>query len=415
MNLQKGWASARICGRFGRLKLILSMLALSAASAATAAPTDWAASWSAPPAAPVLAAPSFWPDIPLTPALDNQTIVQVVRLSSGGRRLRIRLSNEFGDAPLDVGDVRVAPLRPDGTVDEQAARKVTFSGAARAVIPAHAPLVSDPIDLTVTPLSRLQIRVYLPGPTGPATAHFQAAAKSAISPPGDYTDRSFTPAQVTGMRLFLSEVDVQRDRRAPVVVAFGDSITDGVGSTDDADHRWPDFLAERLAPTGAAVINAGIGGNQLLRDAGVAGWGQSGLARLDRDVLAVPGVTHLIVLEGINDISNDPAPTAQALIAGYRQIIARAHAKGLKIILGSILPVKGSWVFKPEKEALRQTVNAWILSQHEADGVVDFDAAVRNPDDPSSIRKELQSGDWIHPNDAGYRVMSEAVNLSLFK
>ncbi len=402
-------------GIIARRSFIAGVLSLCAATSVAAKPADWIASWAAPPAPPLLVAPSFWPTAPLTPAPDNQTIVQVVRLSAGGHRLCIRLSNEFGTAPLTVGTVRVAPLSPDGKADESKARAVTFSGAMHAVVPPHAPLVSDPIDLATAPLSRIRISIYLPAATGPATAHFQAAATAEISPAGDYTDRPFTPAATAPMRLFLTEVDVQRERRGPVVVTLGDSITDGVGSTDDADHRWPDVLAERLAPAGGAVVNAGIGGNQVLQDAAVTAWGQGALARLDRDVLAVPGATHLVVLEGINDITSSSGLTADALIAGYRQIIDRAHAHGLKVVLGTILPVKHSWMFTPQNEALRASVNAWILSQHESDGVVDFDAAVRDPADPSSMRKALQSGDWIHPNDLGYRTMGEAVDLKVFR
>lgn len=398
-----------------RLGTMLCALALGAATAADAAPAQWVASWAAPPARPLLAAPPYWPNAPLTPSLHDQTVIQVVRLSAGGRRLRIRLSNEYGSAPLTIGEVRVAPLDGDGKPIEEAARQVTFSGSPQALIPAGAPLVSDPVDLPTGPLSRIRIGLYLPGETGPATAHFQALATAQISPPGDFADRPFTPVATKPMRIFLSEVDVERKEGGPLVVALGDSITDGVGSTLDADRRWPDVLAERLGSAGGAVVDAGIGGNQVLRDGVLTAYGQSALARFDRDVLSVPGATHLIVLEGINDISNPPMPTAEALIAGYRQMIARGHAHGLKVILGTIIPDKGAWCYSAETEAVRRAVNAWILSQHEADGTVDFDAAVRDPADPSKMRANLQSGDWLHPNDLGYRAMGEAIDLNLFR
>jgi lysophospholipase L1-like esterase len=306
-------------------------------------------------------------------------------------------------------------LSADGRTVEGEARDVTFSGSAQALIPAHAPLVSDSVDLATEPLSRLRISLYLPGQTGLATAHFQAQATAEISPAGDFTDRPFTPVATRPMRLFLTEVDVERRTRGPVVVAIGDSITDGVGSTLDADRRWPDVLAERLRPLGGAVVDAGIGGNQVLKDGALPPYGENALARFDRDVLSVPGATHLIVLEGINDIGNPPMPTAEELIAGYRQMIARARAHGLKVILGTILPDKGAFYYSEKTEAVRRAVNAWILSQHEADGAVDFDAAVRDPADPTKIRADLQSGDWLHPNDLGYRAMGEAIDLKLFR
>ena len=207
----------------------------------------------------------------------------------------------------------------------------------------------------------------------------------------------------------------------PVIVAFGDSITDGYLSTTGANRRWPDRLAERLTARfpgrAVAVVNAGIGGNRVLSEGAIAIFGQSALSRFDRDVLSVPGATHVIVLEGVNDLgaSRTAPPTAAELIAGYRQLIARAHAHGLKIIGATILPYGGAGYFGAPGEAQRQAINTWIRTGHEFDGVTDLDAATRDPAKPERLRADLQSGDWLHPNDAGYRVMGEAVDLGLFR
>lgn len=400
-------------GAYGVAGVLAAVLLAAPAEAATA----WRGSWGASPAQPMTAANPRLPPTFASPTIAGQTVVQHVRLSAAGQRLRIRLSNEFGQKALAVGRVRVALEDARGQVVAGTEREVTFAGDRAATIPAQAPLVSDPVALATPALAKLRISLYFPDEAGPCTCHADGRAEAELSPPGDFTDKPFTAVATTQARTFLSGVEVE-GAPGPVVVAFGDSITDGYLASVGGERRWPDRLAERLAASGqrtTAVVNAGIGGNRVLSPASIPIFGIAALARFDRDVLAVPGVSHVVVLEGVNDLGSAPAPTAEALIAGYRQIVERAHAHGVKVILGTIVPYGGAAYWRPEGEASRQAINAWIRTQKEADGVVDFDAAIRDPAKPERMRAELQGGDWLHPNDAGYRAMGEAVPLGLLR
>ena len=408
-----------------RLLAIICALAL-VAGEAHAAGARWIGSWVAPPAPP-MAAPANNPGRG-TPTFDNQTIVQLVRLSAGGQRLRLRLSNEYGPQPLAIGAARVALVDASGAVVPGSDRPVTFAGGRAATLPPNAPLLSDPVALPTKALSKLRVSLYLPSDTHGCSCHMLGVERVLVSPPGDWTEKPL-PAPATAApgarppeyRAFLSGVQVETaGPAAPVIVAFGDSITDGYGSTAGANHRWPDRLAERLTAASAgrpvAVVNAGISGNRVLSDnLQVPIFGQSALSRFDRDVLSVPGATHLIILEGVNDLGGKPAPSADMLIAGYRQLIARAHEHGLKIYGATIIPYGGAGYFTAQGEAERAKINAWIRTAHEFDGVVDLDAAIRDPARPERMKADLQSGDWLHPNDAGYRVMGDAIDLKLFR
>jgi lysophospholipase L1-like esterase len=401
-----------------RLALACALLLLP--MSARAAPV-WMESWAASPAAPTTPADGAT-GTRYNPAFDNQTLVQVVRLSAGGRRLRIRFTNEYGRAPLAIGAARVGVLGQDGRLVAGSKRVLVFGGKTSVTLPAGKPLLSDPVDLAVTPLSSLRIGLYLPGAVRQCTCHVTGGQHLMISPPGDYTERPFASVDPgrPDYRAFLSAVDVESRTAGPVIVALGDSITDGYKSTDDANRRWPDRLAEHLIASAGgrpvAVVNAGISGNRLLADGFIPPMGTSALARFDRDVLAVPGVTHLIILEGVNDLGavGIPLPGAERMINAYRQLIERAHGRGIKVIGATILPYEGSWYFHPEGEAVRQAVNRWIRTGGGFDRVIDFDALMRDPRHPARLKADLQAGDWLHPNDAGYKTMGDAVDFRLF-
>jgi lysophospholipase L1-like esterase len=388
----------------------------------------WIGSWGASPLPPTQAAGPF----PGTPTFTDQTIRQIVRLSAGGEQVRLRLTNEYGAQPLTIGAAHVAIADGEGAITPGSERIVTFAGGPTAVLPAGTPLLSDPIDLEVDDLAMLSVSLYFPGDTGACTCHATGMQATFVSAPGDHTAGTFTPAETIQARAFLSGVEVLADGPGGVVVAFGDSITDGVGSTPGANRRWPDFLAERLAERRRGgtfgVVNHGISGNRVLGD----GAGESALARFDRDVLSVPGVTHVIVFEGVNDLGfafgrfegplaalrnlMPPGVTVneEMLIAGYRQLIARAHAAGLTIYGATIAPYEGAAYFSAEGEAARQAVNAWMRDSGEFDAVLDFDAVLRDPAKPSQMRAGLHSGDFLHGSDAGYNALAEAIDLSLF-
>lgn len=387
----------------------------------------WIGSWGASPLPP---SPAMGP-FPATPAFNDQTIRQVFRLSAGGDALRVRFSNEYGTKPLEIGAARLVLLDADGKPRAGSERMVSFAGAEGAVIPAGAPLLSDPIELPVPDLAAVAVSLYLAGDTGPCTCHQVGMQDAQVSGPGDHTAAGFEPAGTLPARAFITGIEVRNPAAGGAIVAFGDSITDGVGSTPGANRRWPDLLAERLAARGGArfgVVNHGISGNRVLN----SGAGESALARFDRDVLSVAGVTHVIVFEGVNDLGigfgrfegpmramQDAMPpsgpvTVQTMIAGYRQLIARAHARGVKIIGATIAPYEGAAYWTPEGETARQAINAWIRESGEFDAVLDFDAVLRDPAQPTRMEDGLHSGDFLHGSDAGYRALAESIDLSLF-
>jgi len=385
------------------------------------------------PAAPAVPAPqgqTFAP--PPYVHFTNQTLRQIVHTTIGGSKARVVLSNAYGTAPVTIGGAHLAIRDKEGSIQAASGRPLTFSGKATITIPANAVIYSDPVTLAVPQMADLAIDLYLPGSTNtPATLtmHGGAFQTSYVSETGNYVGKPTIPVVSTTRSWFLlSRVDVVAPDSTGAVVAFGDSITDGAASTADTNNRWPDHLARRLLAQGIkmGVLNAGIGGNRVLGEATVppgvdtraVGAGINALARFERHVASLPGVTHVIVLEGINDIGNarqNPTPTAEDLIAAHKQLIEQAHARGLKIYGATLTPFWGAAYYSDAGEAKRQSLNEWIRSGKAYDGVVDFDKATRDPNDPKKLFEKYDSCDYLHPSDAGYKAMGDAIDLSLFK
>jgi lysophospholipase L1-like esterase len=354
------------------------------------------------------------------PALNfnGQTLRQIVRTSTGGSRVRVTVSNTFGTTPLSIGGASIAQRDKDATIVVGSALALTFDGEPDITIPAGAYVLSDPADLAVSAVSDLAIDLYLPGDTAagtsPLTMHTVAAQTNYVSTSGNHVGVADLPVMTTTLSwFFLARVEVMAPRSVGAVVAFGDSITDGTRSTPDTNNRWPNHLTKRFMENGIemGVLNTGIAANRVLGE-----WrGVNALARFDRDVLTQSAVTDVVVMEGINDLRVDPSVTAGDMIWGYRQLIARAHARGLRIYGATLLPCEDSGRWTPEVESKRQEINDWIRTSDAYDGVIDFDAAVRDPDTPSKLLPEYDSSDHLHPSDAGYEAMAAAVPLEFFR
>lgn len=351
---------------------------------------------------------------------NNQTVRMIVRSSIGGKRLRVRLTNSFGAAPVVVGAAHIAVRGKESEIVPATDRALSFNGKPGCTIGPGVVLLSDPVELNVPKVSDLAVSLYFPGETGPPTALNGGLHTAYISKEGDLTAQAAIPDALTTLSYyFLAGVDVLAPPQSSLIVAFGDSITEGARSTPNTDHSWPALLAARLAAnkatTNIGIVNLGIGGNRILRDQ----TGASALARFDRDVLSQPGVKWMMWLEGINDIgrgSTNPADavTAEELIGGYKQLIERAHTHGIKVIGCTLTPYEGAGYSSENGEVLRQALNTWIRTSGAYDAVVDFDAATRDPNSPRRFRPDLDPGDHLHPNDTGYQAMADAVNLSIF-
>ena len=344
----------------------------------------------------------------------------IVRVSIGGEELRVRFSNAFGSAAVTIGDAHVALTDKGAAIVPGTDRALTFSGRALFTIPPGALVLSDPVKLHVPALGSVTVSVFLPDTRGPASWHELSSETTYISGPGDLCASADMPGAKTEVSWYLlSGVDVLASERSAAIVTLGDSITDGANSTPDANHRWPDSLAEQVSKRGGAnggafgVLNEGISGNRLLHDVD----GPNALARFGRDVLAQEGVRYLIVLEGINDIGwphmqdgkyAGDAVSADEMIAALRQIAERAHAHGIRVFGATLTPFGGAFYQTTDGEAERQAVNDWIRTSGVFDGVIDFDRVTRDPQQPERFLPAYDSGDHLHPGDAGYKAMGEA-------
>jgi lysophospholipase L1-like esterase len=357
------------------------------------------------------------------PSFDNQTIRMVVHTSIAGSGARITLSNRFSDSPLTVASVDVAEQDTGGAAVPGTSRTVTFDQADSVTIPAGEQLVSDVIPIEVQAEESLLVSLYLPTSTGTSTWHSDAFDTTYIAS-GNHTDDESAMgfATTTTSWYYLAGLDVMSRTARGTVVAFGDSITDGYASSLGTYHRWPDHLARRLdaepGPQRLSVVDAGIGGNRVLTDVPNPWQGVSALKRFRHDALGQPGVTDVILLEGINDIGNNAGPnngplTAQDLINGYLSLINEAHVAGVNIIGATLLPDKGNGYYTSAGEFIRQDVNHWIRTSGAFDGVIDFDRAMRSPYDAAALWPAYDSGDHIHPNDAGMEAMANAIDLTL--
>ena len=360
------------------------------------------------------------PILPLPERLENQTVRMVVRTTVGGPQVRLQLSNALGYEPITIAATHIALEDKGSSIVSGSDRAVTFGGQGRVKIPPGALIVSDPVDLPVHPLTALAISLYVRGPVTQLTTH-QLGLHTTYVASGDATaSQSLPDARENNSYLWLTGVEVKATSSERTIVAFGDSITDGYATTPNADRAWPSRLFERTLEGTVgphwAIVNLGISGNRVLHD----GTGTNALARFDRDVLSRSGVRWIIFLEGINDISFPAIPgapeedriTAEDLIAGYRLFIAKAHLHGIRIIGATLLPWEGVWTFTAKGEAIRQQVNGWIRTGKAFDRVVDFDAVTRDAAHPTRLRPDFDSGDHVHPNDAGNRAMADAIDLT---
>lgn len=355
------------------------------------------------------------------PNIDNQTMRLIVHTSAGGSALRLRLANYHGDEPLHLGAVGVALQSEGSGIQPGSSKAVTFGSMASITIPRGAVVMSDPLAYDVPPLTNLSISLYLPESAGFITSHNLGVQTNYNSTPGNHvTSASLPVAEEVIVFNLLTAIDVIPNEDISTIAMVGDSITDGYGSTVSGNQRWPNQFARRLYADSSisnfAIASGAISGNRVTTE-GSARFGENLQARFERDVLALSNVTHMVLLEGINDIgmsSRAELISADSIIAGYKQIIARAHARGIKVIGATLTPYEGAVYYTPEGEAVRQAVNSFIRTGGAFDGVIDFESAVKDPANPTRIRADFTT-DNLHPNDAGYKAMADMIDLDLFR
>ena len=396
------------------------MLLALAAAGCVASPTvnrpsaeRWVATWATAPQ--LTEARNMAP----APGLAGNTLRQALRVSIGGSRLRVHFSNEYGKSPLVIRAAQLAPYRGSGAIDPATGGALAFDGQPGVTIPAGQVAASDPREFEVAPMADLALTTWFGEVPGDLTGHPGSRMTSYIQQGDAVSAPSLSAGVQTEHWYAMTGIDVVAPGAAAVAI-LGNSITDGRGSTTNGNDRWPDMLSRRLRANPAtrqvAVLNLGTGGNCVLR----ACLGPAGLDRFQRDILDQPGVRWVMVLEGVNDIGGVRTAAAsdsvaRALITAYQRMIAQAHARGLRIYGATILPFAGSGYASPDHERARTTVNEWIRTSGAFDAVVDFDAALRDPGDPARLRPDADTGDHLHPNAEGYRLMGEAIDLMLFR
>ena len=412
------------CLRFTTLAAILAGLLAFGSQSLAADNEDWIGTWTAS------AQPVWDTDFPVPLGFPrnywNQTVRQVARVSIGGDQVRVVLSNEYGARPLTIGEAHVALAAEDGKIKEGSDHALTFGGSPSITIPPGAPAISDPVDFKVDPLTELSVSLFFPEVAEATTMHWDGHQTAYVGAGNKVSDVDLASDSTQTQRVFLSGIMVDAPEGARAVVTFGDSITDGDGSTVDGNDRWPDDLAARLVAAGGtpvAVLNQGISGAKVLTDR----MGTNALARFDRDVLSQAHADTVILMMGINDVGwpgcglapDDPEPTAAEIIDGYKQLIERAHTHGMHIIGATLTPFGGAFsgtafdgYYTDEKEKIRVALNDFIRSG-AFDGVIDFDKIVVDPSMPGHIQADYDKGDHLHPNPAGYKAMAESIDLGM--
>jgi lysophospholipase L1-like esterase len=411
-----GGFKVKMCFRFAVVLLIAASSVAAQSTAAKSASSKWVGTWAA---SPFDGDP--WHQVP---TLVDSTLREIVHTSIAGTALRVRLTNEFGREPLRIDAATIASSAGLSSVDAASLHDLTFGGSASIVIPPGAEVLSDPVAMATSAFANLAISLYMPlQQVSDVSVHSSAQQDNFIQTGNHVRDPSFASPVVTPSWYFLKGVDVEpTSERAAAVVAYGDSITDGALSTENANHRWPDYLAVRLqnnpATAQLSVLNEGIGGNCVL----IHCVGPNALARFDRDVLSQAGVKYVIVLESINDIGSLHNPnrpeyklTAEDLEQGLAQLVARAHEHGIKVFGATLTPYKGAGYFTEKGEQIREAVNQWILTSGVFDGAIDFDKATRDPANPLTYSSQADGGDHLHPKDAGYSSMADSIDLNLFR
>lgn len=383
--------------------------------AATPPPDRWVGTWATSPMGQASKEGGY--------GSGDMTLREIVHVSMGGPLLRVVLTNEFGTEPLLIGAVHVALASKGGAISLASANAVTFGGKSSITIPAGAMAVSDPAGLALPAFADVAVSLFVPAQViHQVSAHGFADQTNYVSVGNEVSRVKLTDAKEVYSWPFLKGVDVKVGGGSGSIVCFGDSITDGALSTRDANSRWPDLLARRLQGNKKTaqfgVLNEGIGGNRVLHD----GTGPSALARFDRDVIAQAGVRYVVLMEGINDIGHAADPkkpydvvTAGDLIDGFAQMAERAHTHGIKVIGATLTPYMGAGYSSPEGETMREAVNQWIRTSNVLDGVIDFEKATRDPGDPKVFAAANDSGDHLHPKDAGYKAMADSIDLKLFE